>query len=106
MWIDENESRKFWLSVLNDFRNRGGQDILIICVDNLLPAIQRPKFYSLCVLQGSQESYAVLKLIYKAATAEGALLEPDRFEEVWGVKYSLIVRFWRNNGEELSTFFK
>lgn len=32
--------------------------------------------------------------------------ELDRFEEVWGVKYPLIVRSWRNNWEELSTFFK
>jgi putative transposase len=35
MWIGENESFKFWLSVLNDLKNRGVQDILIICVDNL-----------------------------------------------------------------------
>lgn len=35
MWIGENESSKFWLSVLNELKNRGVQDILIICVDNL-----------------------------------------------------------------------
>lgn len=35
MWIGENESAKFWLSVLNDLKNRGVQDILITCVDNL-----------------------------------------------------------------------
>lgn len=35
MWIGENEYSKFWLSVLNDLRNRGVQDILITCVDNL-----------------------------------------------------------------------
>jgi putative transposase len=29
-----------------------------------------------------------------------------RFEEVWGSKYPLIIRSWRNNGEEISTFFK
>lgn len=53
MWIGENESSKFWLSVLDDLRNRGVQDILIICVDNLSgppkrlrPAIQRPRFKS------------------------------------------------------------
>lgn len=32
---DENESAKFWLGVLNDLNNRGVQDILILCVDNL-----------------------------------------------------------------------
>lgn len=35
IWIGENESAKFWLSVLNELRNRGVQDILITCVDNL-----------------------------------------------------------------------
>lgn len=35
MWIGENESAKFWLSVINDMKNRGVQDILIACVDEL-----------------------------------------------------------------------
>jgi len=35
MWIGENESAKFWLNVLNELKNRGVQDILITCVDNL-----------------------------------------------------------------------
>lgn len=35
IWIGENESAKFWLSVLNKLKNRGVQDILITCVDNL-----------------------------------------------------------------------
>ncbi len=35
MWIGENESAKFWLSVLNDIKNRGINDILIVCVDGL-----------------------------------------------------------------------
>ena len=35
IWIGENESAKFWLNVLNELKNRGVQDILIICVDNL-----------------------------------------------------------------------
>ena len=35
IWIGANESSKFWLSVLNDLKNRGIQDILIFCVDGL-----------------------------------------------------------------------
>ncbi|GGD78894.1 hypothetical protein GCM10010911_41240 [Paenibacillus nasutitermitis] len=46
-----------------------------------------------------------LKPIYKAATEEAALLELDRFEEMWGQKYPLIVKSWRQNWDELSTFF-
>lgn len=49
---------------------------------------------------------ADLKPIYKAVTEDAALVELDRFEEVWGTKYPLIVRSWRNNWAELATFFK
>ncbi|CAG7658651.1 hypothetical protein PAECIP111802_07112 [Paenibacillus allorhizosphaerae] len=44
MWIGEKESAKFWLSVLNELKNRGVQDILITCVDNLtgFPRPSRP----------------------------------------------------------------
>ncbi|EOS54892.1 MULTISPECIES: IS256 family transposase [Paenibacillus] len=124
MWIGENESSKFWLSVLNDLRNRGVQDILIICVDNLsgfseaIAACYPKTEIQKCIIHQIRNSTryvsykdlkkvtADLKPIYKAATEEGALLELDRFEEVWGVKYPLIVRSWRNNWEGLSTFFK
>ncbi|GAB6928236.1 IS256 family transposase [Paenibacillus sp. JCM 10914] len=124
MWIGENESSKFWLSVLNDLRNRGVQDILIICVDNLngfsqsIAACYPKTEIQKCIIHQIRNSTryvsykdlkkvtADLKPIYKAATEEGALLELDRFEEIWGVKYPLIVRSWRSNWEELSTFFK
>ena len=35
MWIGEHEMSKFWLTVLNEMKNRGVEDILICCVDNL-----------------------------------------------------------------------
>ena len=35
MWVGENESAKFWAGVLNSLRNRGVEDILIACTDNL-----------------------------------------------------------------------
>ncbi len=33
--VGENESAKYWLGVLNDLKNRGVQDILILCADGL-----------------------------------------------------------------------
>ena len=33
--IGENESSKYWLTVLNSLKNRGIQDILILCSDGL-----------------------------------------------------------------------
>ncbi|WP_342479894.1 IS256 family transposase [Paenibacillus sp. FSL L8-0340] len=124
MWIGENESSKFWLSVLNELKNRGVQDILIICVDNLsgfsqaIAACYPQTEIQKCIIHQIRSSTryvsykdikkvtADLKPIYKAATEEGALLELDRFEEVWGAKYPLILRSWRTNWDELATFFK
>jgi transposase-like protein len=124
MWIGENESAKFWLSVLNELKNRGVQDILIACVDNLtgftqaISACYPHTEIQKCIIHQIRNSTryvsykdlkrvtADLKPIYKAATEEAALVELDRFEETWGAKYPLILRSWRNNWSELATFFK
>ncbi|MGO4541081.1 IS256 family transposase [Paenibacillus sp. 2TAB19] len=124
MWIGENESSKFWLSVLNELKNRGVQDILITCVDNLtgfsqaITACYPQTEIQKCIIHQIRNSTryvsykdlkkvtADLKPIYKAATEDAALAELDRFEEIWGTKYPLIVRSWRNNWDELATFFK
>jgi putative transposase len=124
MWIGENESAKFWLSVLNELKNRGVQDILITCVDNLtgfsqaISACYPQTEIQKCIIHQIRNSTryvsykdlkkvtADLKPIYKATTEEAALAELDRFEEIWGTKYPLIIRSWRNNWDELATFFK
>lgn len=124
IWIGENESAKFWLSVLNDLKNRGVQDILITCVDNLTGFTQAisasyPKTeIQKCIIHQIRNSTryvsykdlkkvtADLKPIYKAVTEDAAKLELDRFEEAWGMKYPLIIRSWRANWDELATFFK
>lgn len=124
MWIGEAESSKFWLSVMNEIKNRGVRDILIASVDGLngfpeairtvypLTEIQRcivhqirnsTKFISYKDLKSFT---ADLKPIYKAATEALALQELDAFESKWGAKYPNAVRSWRNNWEELSAFFK
>lgn len=124
IWIGENESAKFWLSVLNELKNRGVQDILITCVDNLtgfsqaIAACFPQTEIQKCIIHQIRNSIkyvsykdvkkvtADLKPIYKAATEEAALLEMERFEETWGEKYPLIVKSWRQNWDELTTFFK
>ena len=35
MWVGENESAKFWASVLNSLKNQSVEDIVIACTDNL-----------------------------------------------------------------------
>lgn len=124
IWIGENESAKFWLSVLNELKARGVEDILITCVDNLkgfseaISACYPKADIQKCVVHQIRNSLkyvsykdyksvtAALKPIYKASTEEAALVELDLFEEAWGSKYPLVVRSWRTNWDELATFFR
>jgi transposase-like protein len=124
IWIGENESAKFWLHVLNELRNRGVQDILITCVDNLngfseaISACYAKTEIQKCIIHQIRNSIkyvsykdvkkitSALQLIYKAPTEQAALDELGHFEKTWGEKYPLIVRSWRNNWSELATFFK
>lgn len=124
MWIGEHETSKFWLVVLNELKNRGVNDILIISVDNLngfseaigacFPEAEIQK----CIVHQIRNSIkyvsykdvkkitSALKPIYTAATEDAALEELNRFEKAWGGRYPLIVASWRNNWSELATFFK
>lgn len=106
IWIGENESAKFWLSVLNELKNRGVQDILLTCVDNLtgfsqaITACFPQTEFQKCIIhpiryftryvsyKDLKKVTADLKPIYKAATEEAARVELDRFEEVWGNQVS------------------
>lgn len=124
MWIGEHETSKFWLVVLNELRNRGVQDILICSVDNLrgfseaISACFPDTEIQKCIVHQIRNSIryvsykdvkkvlAELKPVYTASTESLALEALDGFETVWGSKYPLIVKSWRANWAELSTFFK
>ena len=124
IWIGSAESSKYWLLVLNELKNRGVNDILIACVDGLkgfseaIKAVYPKTEIQKCIIHQIRNSCkyvsykdlkafnADLKLIYKATTEDVALAELDRLEEKWGDKYLLAINSWRNNWDELSTFFK
>lgn len=124
LYLSENEGAHFWLSVLNDLRARGIEDILIASIDGLKgfsEAIAQvfPKAeIQLCVVHQIRNSlkYVVskdqkafmldLKLIYKATSkdlAEHHLLE---LGEKWGKKYPAVIKSWQANWEALSQYFK
>ena len=121
MWVGENESAKFWLSVMNGLKNRGLQDILIACVDGLtgFPAAIEAVYPKIeiqqCVIHQIRNttrfvSYkdikalmADLKKVYAAIDEQTALAELD---EKWGNKYPKIAISWRDNWANLSTYFK
>ena len=124
MWVGENESAKFWATVLNGMRNRGVQDIFIACTDNLtgfsaaINAVFPQTDVQNCIIHqlrnsGKYVSYkdikklmADLKAVYAAADETAALSALDDFEEIWGKKYPRIAASWRENWANLSTYFK
>lgn len=124
MWIGENESAKFWLSVMNGMRNRGVEDILIACVDGLtgfasaIEAVFPHTEIQQCILHQIRNttrfvSYkdikmlmADLKKVYAAIDEQTALYELDAFDEKWSSKYPKIAVSWRTNWANLSTYFK
>ncbi|GAB6168268.1 IS256 family transposase [Clostridium carnis] len=124
IWIGVNESSKFWLSVLNDLKNRGVQDVLIFCVDGLngfkeaigatfpFAKIQR------CIIHQIRSSMkyvpykdkkafvADLKTIYTAVTESEAMENLIDVKEKWVNKYTNAIKSWEDNWDNLSTFFE
>lgn len=123
LWIASNEGAKFWLSVMNNLRNRGVEDILIAVVDGLkgFPDAINAAFpetsVQTCIVHlvrhslnfcGWKDRKAVakdLKRIYQATNdteAEKALAD---FEAEWGQKYPSIAPSWRRAWQEVIPFF-
>lgn len=124
MWVGENESAKFWAGVLNSLRNRGVEDILIACTDNLtgfsqaIEAVFPETDIQNCIIHQLRNSskyvsykdikalMADLKKVYTAATEEAALDALDSFAAAWDSKYPKISKSWYENWSNLSTYFK
>jgi putative transposase len=124
IWLSENESASFWVTVCNELKNRGVEDILIACRDNLSgfsDAIETvfPKTeQQLCVIHQIRNStkyvsykdirpvMADLKKVYGAPTLDDAEYRLDEFREKWSGKYPQILKSWDANWAELSTYFK
>ena len=123
IWIGENESASFWLSVCNDLRNRGVQDILIACKDGLsgfseaINTVFPQTEIQTCVIHQIRNTMKYvphkelkivvsdLKKVYQALTLEEAELAFEEFKQEWGKKYPVIVKSWEQNWLELTTYF-
>jgi putative transposase len=124
MWVGENESAKFWTSILNSLKNRGVQDILIACVDGLtgfpaaIEAVYPETEIQQCIIHQIRNStkyvaskdikalMADLKRVYAAVDEQSAQSELDRFAAAWDKKYPQISVSWRTNWGNLSSYFK
>ncbi|MFV1877622.1 IS256 family transposase [Nioella sp.] len=123
LWIAENEGAKFWLSVMNELKNRGVQDILIAVVDGLkgFPEAITSAFpdamvqtcivhlvrhsLNFCSWKDRKVVAADLRRVYSAPTADMAEAELDVFEEKWAGKYASIAPAWRRAWQEVIPFF-
>lgn len=124
MWVGENESAKYWATVLNSLRNRGIEDIFIACTDNLcgfstaIEAVFPNTEIQNCIIHQIRNSskyvsykdlkalMADLKAVYAAVDEDAALMALDTFSEHWDKKYPTISQSWRANWANLSTYFK
>ena len=122
--VGENESSKYWLSVLNGLKNRGVKDILILCADGLAGmkeaiAAAFPKTeYQRCIVHQVRNTMkyvsdkdrkpfcADLKTIYQAPTEEKALDALERVTEKWSGKYPNSMRSWKQNWDAICPIFK
>lgn len=123
IWIGENESAKFWLSVLTDLKTRGIQDILILCSDGLTGIKQAVEsafpntVQQRCIVhlirnsckylsyKDRKEFCQDLRTVYKASTQDNALNNLEECEKKWGDKYPYAFKPWRDNWNEVCAMF-
>ena len=123
IYLSESEGAKFWLTVLNDLKQRGVDDVLFACIDGLkgfpdaIQAAFPQTLVQLCIVhqiryalrlipdKNAKEFMADLRAVYQAPnlkTAEDNLLI---LEQNWGKIYPQAVGTWTNNWENIATFF-
>ena len=124
MWIgDGAESAKYWLTVANELKNRGLEDILIACMDGLtgladsIRAVFPKVEIQRCIIHQVRNSVkhvsykdrkqicSDLKQIYGSPTEQSGYQALQEFKDKWDNKYPSISKSWETNWTELSTFF-
>jgi putative transposase len=124
LWIEQTEGAKFWLKIMNELKNRGVEDILIVVTDGLkgfpeaITAVFPQATIQTCIVHLIRNSLdfvsykdrksvaGALKAVYRAETAEAAELALGEFETgLWGTKYPAIVQTWRRHWSEVIPFF-
>lgn len=124
LWLERTEGAKFWSTVLADLRQRGVEDILILCADGLtgLPAAVEAVFpraiFQTCIVHLIRASTRYvsyrdlkpicqdLKAVYKATNVEEAMVALGAAEEKWGPKYGHVFKPWRSRTTEWQPFLQ
>jgi putative transposase len=123
IWLEQAEGAKFWLKVMTELKNRGVQDIYIVCVDGLkgfpdaIEALFPKTEVQLCIVHmvrnslrfvswKDRKNVAVsLKAVYQAATEEQARMRLSEFAQQWDAQYPTIAKSWETNWQRLIPFF-
>ena len=123
LYVWDNESASFWQSVVNDISNRWVKDICISCIDWLawfgkaikviFPDVEIQRCiihqirYSMTYVnsEDTKPFMSDLKAVYQAKSLDSAEESLTKLEDKWMKKYPISVRSWRNNWDELSTYF-
>ena len=122
--IGENENAKFWLSVLNELKNRGVQDIFVICADGLsgireaIAASYPLAEYQRCIVHMVRNTLKYvadkdkkgfandLKTIYHAPDEQTALRRLEEIRATWDARYPGCMNRWTDNWDCISPMFK
>ena len=122
--VGENESSKYWLGVLNSLKNRGVQDILILCSDGLtglkeaIQAAYPNTEHQRCIVHmvrntlkyvanKDMKAFAKdLKTIYTAADEKSALKRLEEVTKKWEPVYPHAMNRWKDNWDVISPIFK
>src|ERR1700759_483978 len=123
IWIEQTEGAKFWLKVVNELKARGVNDVLIAVVDGLkgFPEAITTAFpqttVQTCIVHLIRNSLAFvswkdrkailpgIKAIYRAESADMALVRLEEFEAEWGKRYPAIGAAWRRAWDYVVPFF-
>jgi len=123
IWVGENESSKFWHTVLTELKQRGVKDILILCSDGLsgikdaINASFPQTVQQRCIVhmirnstkfvgyKNYKEFCKDLKTVYQASSEKEALENLELFNEKWGSIYPHSIRVWKDNWNEISHMY-
>ncbi len=124
LWMSKNEGAKYWLGVFTELKNRGLEDILIVCTDNLkgmnesILAVYPQAEHQLCIVHQIRNSLkyvsyknkkqvaADLKTIYTAINEDTAMDALEVFKEKYDCIYPQISKSWDKHWDNLINFLK
>ena len=122
LWIQDTEGAAFWTSILEELRQRGVEDVLVLCSDGLAgmseacEAIFPRAVFQTCIVHVVRSSTrfvawkdrkavcADLRPIYTAINAEEAEAALEAFEEKWDSQYPTVARSWRHRWDDIIPF--